>query len=86
MILMENVQRDRVQDEHGHDTVENINNCKDNNNNIQIRRMRKTQLSKKELLEKRKSDVLIAAKSLDTEIQHVKNLKRLVDRIDGFGH
>ncbi|CAI1614774.1 hypothetical protein SEUBUCD646_0M00380 [Saccharomyces eubayanus] len=77
MTLMENVQRDRVQDEHGHDTIENINNCKDNNNNIQVRRMRKTQLSKKEFLEKRKSDVLIAAKSLDTEIQNVKNLKRL---------
>nr|API64799.1 Zds2p [Saccharomyces mikatae] len=73
MILTEDDQNDV-----SHDTVESCGNGADNNNNnIQMRRMRKTQLSKKELLEKRKSDVFIAAKSLDTEIQNVKNLKRL---------
>lgn len=77
MILMKDVQKERVQNDHGHDTVESNNNGTNSNNNIQQGRMRKTQLSKKELFEKRKSDVLIAAKSLDTEIQNVKNLKRL---------
>ncbi|AJS92329.1 Zds2p [Saccharomyces cerevisiae YJM1418] len=72
MVLMED-----VQNKDGHNTVENSSGGTDSNNNIQMRRMRKTQLSKKELFEKRKSDVLIAAKSLDTEIQNVKNLKRL---------
>ena len=72
MVLMED-----VQNEDGHNTVENSSSGGDSSNNIQMRRMRKTQLSKRELLEKRKSDVLIAAKSLDTEIQNVKNLKRL---------
>lgn len=72
MVLMED-----VQNEDGHNTVENSSSGGDSSNNIQLRRMRKTQLSKRELLDKRKSDVLIAAKSLDTEIQNVKNLKRL---------
>nr|API64805.1 Zds2p [Saccharomyces arboricola] len=77
MLRMEDVHTERVQNDRGHDSVENSNSGSNSNNNIQMRRVRKTQLSKKELIEKRKSDVLIAAKSLDTEIQNVKNLKRL---------
>ena len=46
MVLMED-----VQNKDGHNTVENSSGGTDSNNNIQMRRMRKTQLSKKELFE-----------------------------------